>query len=119
MGAIAGAAMDAAKSALNSAKNFLQIHSPSRVFQNEVGEQIDAGIALGIEDNVKDITDAMKTASKASTDAFNTEMPKKSIAPLNVTMNIYGAEGQDIDELADAVAVRLSDMIDEREAVFA
>lgn len=46
---ITSAARAAAKSALGSAKSALGIHSPSRVFRDEVGRQIPSGIALGIE----------------------------------------------------------------------
>lgn len=46
---ITSAARSAANSALASAKAALGIHSPSRVFRDEIGRMIPAGIALGIE----------------------------------------------------------------------
>lgn len=46
---ITSAARSAANSALASAKAALGIHSPSRVFRDEIGKMIPAGIALGIE----------------------------------------------------------------------
>ena len=48
-GAIVSAAQDAASRALNAAKNFLGIHSPSRVFRDEVGKMIPQGMAVGVE----------------------------------------------------------------------
>lgn len=48
-GLITSAARSAASAALSSAKKALDIHSPSRVFQDEVGRMIPSGIALGIE----------------------------------------------------------------------
>lgn len=50
-----GALFDAAKnivsSAFNGVKNFLGIKSPSKLFRDEIGKWIPAGIAVGIEDN--------------------------------------------------------------------
>lgn len=37
----------------------------------------------------------------------------------NITMNIYGAEGQNVNELADLIAVKLEDMTRRKEAIFA
>ena len=55
-GVIADAARSVAQSALNAAKSFLGIASPSKVFRREVGEQIPAGMAEGIEDG-EDVVD--------------------------------------------------------------
>ena len=70
--AIVDAAKTAALSALDSAKKTLGIHSPSRVFRDEVGEQISAGIALGINDNLGAITSAMQNASTTAQSEFQT-----------------------------------------------
>lgn len=45
---ISQAARSAAQSALSSAKSTLGVHSPSRVFRDEVGQMITAGMAEGI-----------------------------------------------------------------------
>lgn len=45
---ISQAARSAAQSALSSAKSALGVHSPSRVFRDEVGQMISAGMAEGI-----------------------------------------------------------------------
>lgn len=71
-GAIVSAAKNAAMSAFNSAKETLGIHSPSRLFRDEVGAQISAGIALGISDNVDAIADAMQYASDTASSEFTT-----------------------------------------------
>ena len=55
-GVIADAARSVAQGALNAAKSFLGIASPSKVFRREVGEQIPAGMAEGIEDG-EDVVD--------------------------------------------------------------
>lgn len=49
-GWLADAARDAARAALEAAKGFLGIRSPSRVFEEEVGKQIVLGWMRGIQD---------------------------------------------------------------------
>ena len=51
-GAIISAAKNVAKSALDSAKNFLGIKSPSRRFRDEVGKMMALGVGVGFEDNL-------------------------------------------------------------------
>ena len=51
-GAIVEAAKGAAESALNAAKNFLGIHSPSRVFRDQVGKMMALGMGIGFERNI-------------------------------------------------------------------
>ncbi len=48
-GRLVQAAKDAVKGALDGAKGFLNINSPSRVFRDQVGRPISEGIAAGIE----------------------------------------------------------------------
>lgn len=52
VGAAVNAAKDAASNVVNAAKNALGIHSPSRVFRDEVGKMIPAGLGKGIEANM-------------------------------------------------------------------
>lgn len=48
---IVDAAKSVAQSALNSAKSFLGIHSPSTVFEEQVGKMVSLGMGVGIENN--------------------------------------------------------------------
>ena len=48
-----------ASDALNAAKNFLGIASPSKVFRREVGRWIPAGAALGVEDEAEEFQRAI------------------------------------------------------------
>lgn len=52
IGAAIGAARNAAASVVNAAKGALGIHSPSRVFRDEVGKMIPAGLGKGVEANM-------------------------------------------------------------------
>lgn len=70
-GMIADAAKEAAKKALDAAKDFLGIHSPSRVFEAQVGEMIPAGMARGILSNVAPLTDAVEEAKNAMVRPFD------------------------------------------------
>lgn len=60
---ITQAAQAAAQNALASAKASLGVNSPSRVFRDEVGRMIPAGIALGIEDAIPVAVDAMELSA--------------------------------------------------------
>ena len=51
-GAIVTAAKNAAKKALDSAKSFLGIHSPSTVFRDQVGKNMALGMGVGFEKNI-------------------------------------------------------------------
>lgn len=50
---VINASSSVALAALNTFKSQLQIHSPSKKFQNEVGKMISAGVAEGISGNAK------------------------------------------------------------------
>ena len=56
---IASAARQAASDALASAKKLLGIHSPSKVFRDEVGKMIGLGMAEGIGDSTRPISEAL------------------------------------------------------------
>lgn len=66
--AIANAAKDAAANALQAAKDFLGIASPSKVFAEDVGLPISQGVAAGILRGASDIANAVNysTGSAAS-----------------------------------------------------
>lgn len=66
---------DVAERALNGLKSFLGIHSPSRVFRDEIGKNIAVGIAEGITQNseyakksVEEVADAIIQSAKKKLD---------------------------------------------------
>lgn len=73
-GAIVEAAKSAAKSALNAAKDFLDIHSPSRVFRDQVGKMMALGMGIGFDKNVpiKSMNASLKTAIESLKDNAST-----------------------------------------------
>lgn len=52
IGSAVSAAQNAAANVVNAAKSALGIHSPSRVFRDEVGKMIPAGLGKGVEANM-------------------------------------------------------------------
>lgn len=72
------AAKNAAKGALDNVKSFLGIHSPSRVFRDQVGFMIGAGMAMGIKDSGSMVEDSLKAMNLKLTDGIN---------PINATVN--------------------------------
>jgi hypothetical protein len=61
---LADSVVDAAKSALNAAKKFLGINSPSRLFRDQVGLMIGTGIAAGIDQSSSQVNAAMAKLNK-------------------------------------------------------
>lgn len=109
-----------ASSVVGWIKDFFGIHSPSKVFADEVGKFIPPGITLGVEQ-------AMPRAMRAMGDelAALTDIPMPGAGSTTTTnmggvvLNVYGAEGQNVNALADAVMYRLQSAVERREAVFA
>lgn len=88
-GALWDAAKNVANSALSSIKSTLGIHSPSTVMRDQVGKMMDAGIAEGIEQNTKPISDAMKNLSDYTTGALQAELSVQA----GVTANAAAGSG--------------------------
>lgn len=77
IGRITSAARDAANRALSAAKGALGIHSPSKVFANEVGKWIPAGMAEGISGNLKVVKNAMNDMTELGQNDLNNEIDYK------------------------------------------
>lgn len=69
IGTIIDAAKSVGESALNGLKSLLGIHSPSRVFRDEVGRNISLGIAEGIRTNKKYAKKSAEEVAQATLDA--------------------------------------------------
>ena len=84
-----------------------------------------SGMAKGIDDNLGmvegamgDLQDTIDTNTPEM--SFNAEGNAGAIRMIDgMTFNIYGAEGQDVNALADAVADRFQTLVDMRAAVWA
>lgn len=67
------AVKDVAKSALDAAKSFFGIKSPSTVMRDEVGKWLPKGIAVGIETNMDAVQDAMEDLKNTTTGKLQSE----------------------------------------------
>lgn len=125
--AIASAAKQAAQSALNAAKRFLGIASPSKVMRDQVGKFIPEGMAVGIKDNTKPLTDAMHDVSDLTTNTLQGDLTMQNAAPVAASytygnntfiFNVYAAQGQDEDTLVEKLMQRIQFEVTKREAAF-
>lgn len=122
---LANAAREMVSNVVNGIKNFLGIHSPSRVFRNEVGKMIGLGLAGGIEDSTEDAVAAAEDMAKEvvgemgnlgsvgaelGSDLGTEYMSANGLTAGygTVTINVYGAEGQDVNELAEIIGQKLA-----------
>lgn len=72
---VADAARSVAESALNAAKGFLGISSPSKAMRDQVGKWIPAGLAEGIDDNADVVDESMEDLSRSLTTSVDYELP--------------------------------------------
>lgn len=95
-------------------KNLFGIHSPSTVMRDEVGKYLALGIGEGFTDEMKYVAKNMVAAVPMD---FSVGSGVTNMG--GVTINIQGAEGQDVEELANIVMYKMQRVVDRREAVFA
>lgn len=117
-----------AKSAFNSVKNFFGIHSPSRLMANEIGKYIPLGMAVGIEANSDSVINAMDELGALTLDSAELSVIKPldnaymgagtNVAMGGININVYGAEGQNVRELAEEVSDVLFNQINNRRVAF-
>lgn len=112
---------------VDSIKAFFGIKSPSKLFA-DIGEMLDRGLAKGVEDYADLAVSAAEDMANevygvtdrdydftASADADEAPAWRKN-APV---INVYGAEGQDVNELADVISERLAFTYNQEQAVWA
>lgn len=88
------------RNALNRGKEEAEVGSPSRLFADEIGKWIPAGVAVGIEENMMPVNRAMSDLlNMASSDMTRVNQPSL-INPYQVDTSI------DYDQLAEAISRR-------------
>lgn len=102
-----------ASNAWSGVKSFFGISSPSKLMRDTVGKFIPLGMAEGIEDESGSVYKAIDDLNKGAMDSFDTvfdDISTQNASGLGnnvnfggLTFNIYGAEGQDVEEIARAV----------------
>lgn len=85
--------IDMAKSAFDGIKSFFGIGSPSKLMRDEIGKWIPAGIAIGVEENMSPLTDAMEDIAKEASGSYFSD----------VVMNAASGEKYSSPETGSAV----------------
>lgn len=130
---LAGKAVDAVKNVgknlVSGIKNVLKIHSPSKVFE-ELGEFTGEGYLIGVRSSFADVNDYMTDNMSGLTTSMSAQISAYGVGePMSgnytnynggaVTINVYGAEGQNVNDLAEIIAVKLQTMTARKGAVYA
>ena len=117
-GAIVEAAKGAAESALNAAKNFLGIHSPSRVFRDQVGKMMALGMGIGFERNipVKSMSTGVQRAVAGLQKSVDTALSARtSDKTVGGVKNMPGFDNNDIDyDRLEKIQMKAADKLAKR-----
>lgn len=95
------------------------INSPSKVFADEVGKYIPPGITVGVE---KAMPRALRDMGQELSALSNIPIPGSVTNTTHmggVSITVYGAQGQDVNALADVIMYKMQSAVESREAVFA
>lgn len=126
--AVINAVTAVAASAITAAMSALQIGSPSKVADKMIGRNFDAGIVQGIEKGTHEVLGSIDRLTNAMVDvpgrSFGLEAMAGSGSTTNydyggTVINVYGAEGQDVNRLAEVVEERLNASYARRQAAWA
>lgn len=115
-----------ASSTISAARSAFQIHSPSKVMSEQVGKYLPLGMAAGISSYADSAVSAMQNVASAVTDAAafgvnGSGTFGSGVGSVNapVTINVYGAEGQSSQDIAERVADIINNQIYRQRAAFA
>lgn len=114
---------------VDSIKAFFGIKSPSKLFAG-IGEMLDRGLAKGVEDYAGLAVDAAEGMADEVFDATNRDYDFTATGNVDANgnpvgrwnapiINVYGADGQNVEELADAVSQRIAFVYSQEQAVWA
>lgn len=126
VGSVGNAIGEVGNNIVGGLKDFLGIHSPSRVMRDQVGKWIPAGVAKGIEDNMSGLElaannmaanvmlDATVTSGKQSTPKESTSSSVLNIDNLEIVTQSTDAKG-----IGENIIDSLQEAMDRKKAVFA
>lgn len=114
---VTNAAYNLANAAKWKMQNTLEIASPSKVME-KIGGFFSAGFAEGITDKAQS---AVRAASALAVNAANAGAGAMSHTnnTINATINVNAAAGQSANDIAEAVAEQLQNLLDRRTTVYA
>ena len=118
-----------AERAFDAIKSFFGIHSPSTLMRDQIGKNLSLGMAEGIsaygDTAISTMSDMAQAVSDAAAVSMNTDFSATGSAAGNramlggVTINVYGAEGQSSQDIAERVADIINNQIYRQRAAFA
>lgn len=100
-------------------KRLFGIHSPSTVFADEIGKFIPPGITVGVKEAMPR---ALRDMGQELGALSNIPIPGSVTNTTHmggVSITVYGAQGQDVNALADVIMYKMQSAVESREAVFA
>lgn len=100
-------------------KRLFGIHSPSTVFADEIGKFIPPGITVGVKEAMPR---ALRDMGQELSALSNIPIPGSVTNTTHmggVSITVYGAQGQDVNALADVIMYKMQSAVESREAVFA
>ncbi len=127
---VVNAVTSLAERAFDAIKSFFGIHSPSTLMRDQIGKNLSLGMAEGIsaygDAAVATMSDMAKAVSDAAEVSMNADFSSTGNAGRGtgntlgmVTINVYGAEGQSSQDIAEKVADIINNQITRQRAVFA
>ena len=110
-------------------KGVFGIHSPSKIWRKQIGQNLGLSIGLGFGDVVDDVKKDMMTDMNGLTASMTADVsahtsgdalggPTTNYNGGAVTINVYAAEGQDVNSLANVIAEKLEAMTARKRAVY-
>ena len=121
---------DVGRSLVSGIKSVLRIGSPSKVFK-QIGAWTAEGFGIGYEDEMDNVQSDMLGSMDNLTGNMTATVTANSSGDMfgagntttynggNISINVYGAEGQSVDSLADAIAYKLEEMTRRQAQVWA
>lgn len=106
-------------SVLGWVRKLFGINSPSKVFADEIGKFIPPGITVGVEKAMPRALRDMGQELSALSDIPIPGSVTNTTHMGGVSITVYGAQGQDVNALADVIMYKMQSAVESREAVFA
>lgn len=122
---VVDAAREAGQAIWDSVKSFFDINSPSKRME-WIGEMAIQGLATGISESYKFVDDAMDDLKSDLSSQLQVNANyatgaatggNQSSIVINMTVN--GAEGQDVNELAEIIQNKINNAVNQRKMVYA
>ena len=128
--AVRSAAAGLARAAMDEMKKVAMIASPSKRVRKEIGGMIGKGLAIGLIDEISNVEKSSDMLSEAAMPSI-ADVQVGAISNRNgfgtsntnnyggISINVYAADGQNEETIAEMVMRKIQSAVDARKAVFA